>query len=95
MTTCLFSLNIIFCVACFAHNLIPFINQALIEQVLEVLESQIYIGLYLLLGICKVLLVLLVIGTHARVELILLLLEVVEQHLRNLLLLQEVVFLEE
>ena len=62
-----------FCVTGFLHHLVPFLDQAFIEEVLKVLKSGIYVPFYLLLGLVKLLLKLLAMGTCVHLNSIILL----------------------
>ena len=73
--------HISFCVAGFLHDLVPFLNQAFIEEVLEVLKGSIYVPLYLLPDLIKLLLELLAKGACTLLKSIILLLEVVQEKL--------------
>ena len=84
-----------FCVAGLVHNLIPFLDQAFIKEVLEVLKSGIYVPFYLLLGLIKLLLELLAMGACTHVKLIVLLLESIQEKLHNFLLFAEVALLQD
>ena len=77
----------------FLHDLVRFLDQAFIKEVLEVLKSGIYVSFFLLLGLIKLLLELLAMGTSAHFKSILLLLEVIKEKLCQLLLFAEVAFL--
>ena len=79
-----------FCVAGLVHNLIPFLDQAFIEEILKVLKSGIYVPFYLLPGLVKVLLELLATGTSVHVKSFLLQLECVESDLCNFLFFAEI-----
>ena len=82
-----------FCVAGLTHDLVPFLNQAFIKEVLEVFKSGIYIPFHLLPGLFKLLLKLLAMGACTHFKSIVLLLEVVQEKLQNLLLFTEVTLL--
>ena len=79
-----------FCVAGLVHNLIPFLDQAFIEEVLEVLKCGIYVPFYLLPGLVEVLLKLLAKHTSVHFKSIVLQLEMVKKELHNFLLFVEV-----
>ena len=63
----------------FLHDLIPFLDQAFVKEVLEVLKSGIYVSFCLLLGLVNVLLKLLAMGASMHVKSIILLKETDER----------------
>ena len=84
--------HILFCVAGFMHNLVPFLNQAFVKEVLEVLKSSVYIHFYLLPGLIELLIELLAMGACTCVKCIVLLLEIVCEKLQNLCSLRKLHF---
>ena len=87
--------HIPFCVAGLVHNLIPFLDQAFVKEVLEVFKSGIYVPFYLLLGLVEVLLELLAKRTSTHVKSIVLHLESVKRELCNFLLFAEVALVDD